>query len=82
MADKVRELDPQGLLAEENIKHAQEENDVGMKPAAGVIMTRPAMTPIKIESSDHLSISNCVMHGLAMGPPQAQRFVMHCAMMT
>jgi len=52
-----------------------------MKPAAGVIMTSPAMAPMKVESSDHLPDSKYVMHAQVRAPPDAHRLVTHNAMM-
>lgn len=46
-----------------------------MKPAAGVIMTRPAMAPMKQESIDHFRVSANVINIQVMAPAEAQRFV-------
>ena len=51
-----------------------------MKPAAGVIMTSPAMAPMNVESSDHLPVSIYVMDAHVKAPAEAQRLVTHIAM--
>lgn len=51
-----------------------------MKPADGVIKTRPEIAPIKVESRDHLPLSQYVRHDQVRAPAEAQRFVTHIAM--
>ena len=53
---------------------------ISMKPAEGVIRTRPAIAPIKVESSDHFPDSQYVRHDQVNAPAEAQRLVTHIAM--
>lgn len=46
-----------------------------MNPAAGVIITRPEMAPINVESRDHLPVSKYVIDAHVNAPAEAHRFV-------
>jgi hypothetical protein len=57
-------------------------NEVGrsIKPAAGVIMTSPAIAPMKVLSNDHLPVSIYVIVAQVKAPADAHRLVTQRAM--
>ena len=46
-----------------------------MNPAAGVIITRPAMAPMNVESNDHFPVSTYVNDAHVNAPAEAHRLV-------
>lgn len=53
---------------------------ISMKPAEGVISTRPAIAPMNVESRDHLPVSQYVKQDQVKAPALAHKLVTHMAM--
>jgi len=53
---------------------------MSLNPAEGVIITKPAMAPIKVASNDQRPVSNKHMHAQVSAPEAAHKFVTQSAM--